>query len=142
MIEKFIPYEVLKKINNYDRIVVGGIISLKNEMDVLFIKRSKHDFMPDKWEIPSGGIKQGESMFKALKREIKEETNLNIIKIVGYESAVAYIVNNKECLQITFRVFCYGNIKLSTEHSQYIFSDLNNIKDNLDIFMLKVFNIM
>lgn len=34
-------------------------------------------------EIPAGGIDSYENVYDALKREIKEETNLDIIKIIG-----------------------------------------------------------
>ncbi|WP_242507664.1 NUDIX hydrolase [Serratia proteamaculans] len=47
------------------------------------MKRSKHEVMPDSWEIPSGGIEEGESMLQALKREIKEETNLDVFDVWG-----------------------------------------------------------
>ncbi|CAJ0993615.1 NUDIX hydrolase [Pantoea sp. Nvir] len=141
MIEKLIPHKILDSINQYYRIVVGGIITVNNESGILFIKRSKHEFMPNVWEIPSGGMEHGETMLQALSREIKEETNLNILSVDDYKNATSYQVNEKNYLQINFQVTCSGILKLSDEHSNYALSDINMFKDNLDEFMLKLLNL-
>ncbi|WP_241585865.1 NUDIX hydrolase [Rosenbergiella epipactidis] len=92
MIERLVPHDILDSLVNYDRIVVGGIISVaEDENEVLFLKHSNHEFMPGVWEIPSGGIEEGESMLQALKREIKEETNLEVFDAVDFVSAVTAV---------------------------------------------------
>lgn len=139
MIEHLVPPGIINSLVKYDRIVVGGIISIVGvEGEVLFLKRSKHEFMPDSWEIPSGGIEEGESMLQALKREIKEETNLQIFDIGNFVSAVGYVANNDKCLQINFSLRCIGNVVLSNEHSEFIFSKIDIFAHNLDYFMLRV----
>ncbi len=139
MIERLVPDDILDSLDTYDRIVVGGIISsLENDDAVLFLKRSKHEFMPNSWEIPSGGIEEGESMLQTLKREIKEETNLDVVSVGHYISAVDYFAKDKKCLQLNFKVYCTGNVKLSNEHSDFIFSTVVSFKNNLDNFMVKV----
>ncbi|MXP68015.1 NUDIX domain-containing protein [Pantoea sp. Aalb] len=142
MIEKLIPKKILNSLYNYDRILVGGIVKVKNKTGILFLKRSNCEFMPNIWEIPSGGIEKGESMLKALRREIKEETYLNIISIGKYESYVSYSKQNKQCIQINFNIICDGTIKLSSEHCEYTFSLINDFKKNLDNFMLKVLKLI
>ncbi|WP_258575725.1 NUDIX domain-containing protein [Candidatus Pantoea persica] len=139
MIERLVPHEIIDSLDKYDRIVVGGIISIVGkESAFLFLKRSPHEFMPNSWEIPSGGIKDGESMLQALKREIKEETSLEVSDVRNFVSAVEYIANNKKCLQLSFTVFCNGKIKLSEEHSDYALSKIDDFVYNLDNFMMKV----
>ncbi|HEJ9485438.1 NUDIX hydrolase [Proteus terrae] len=139
MIEPLVPYNILNSLDKYDRIVVGGIIKVDDISDkVLFLKRSQHEFMPNVWEIPSGGIEEGESILQALKREIKEETNLDILYIEKFVSAVDYLANEAKCLQINFNVRCSGKVKLSDEHSEFIFSRLDTFLSNLDEFMLKI----
>lgn len=137
MIERLVPHDILDSLDKYDRIVVGGIISVAGD-DVLFLKRSKHEFMPDSWEIPSGGIEEGESMLQALKREIKEETNLEVFDVVDFVSSVDYLAKDNKCLQLNFNVCCSGDVQLSNEHSEFIFSDVDSFINNLDDFMLRV----
>lgn len=139
MIERLVPHDILDSLDKYDRIVVGGIISVAGGRgEVLFLKRSKHQFMPDSWEIPSGGIEEGESMLQALKREIKEETNLEVFDVVDFVSAVDYLAKHNKCLQLNFNVYCSGNVQLSNEHSEFIFSEVDSFINNLDDFMLRV----
>ena len=49
------------------------------------------------------------SILQALKREIKEETNLDILYVEKFVSAVDYLANEAKCLQINFNVRCSGN---------------------------------
>ncbi|MXP56790.1 NUDIX domain-containing protein [Pantoea sp. Mhis] len=142
MIEKLIPNKILNSIINYDCIVIGGIITVEDEEGILFVKRSKNEFMANKWEIPSGNMEKGESMLQTISREIKEETSLDICKISKYESSVVYSTIDKHCLQLNFHIYCSGTVILSNEHSAYKFSDINSIKNHLDTFMLKVFNLI
>lgn len=60
-------------------IAVGALITKVNK--VLLHHRTDYDM----WDLPSGGMKKGETIFQALKREVKEETGLNIkpIKLTG-----------------------------------------------------------
>ncbi|MDC9582843.1 NUDIX hydrolase [Xenorhabdus sp. PR6a] len=141
MIERLVPQEILDSFGSYDRIVVGGIIKVENKSDVLFLKRSEHEFMPDTWEIPSGGIEEEESMLQALKREIKEEADLDVVEIEKYVSSVSYPAKGSKCLQLNFSIRCTGNVKLSAEHSDFIFSSIEAFKGNLDDFMLRVLNL-
>lgn len=139
MIERLVPHDILDSLDNYDRIVVGGIISVTGYgNEVLFLKRSKHEFMPSVWEIPSGGIEDGESMLQALKREIKEETNLEVFDVVDFVSAVDYLSKNNKCLQLNFNVRCRGIVQLSNEHSEFIFTTIHSFINNLDNFMHRV----
>ena len=61
------------------RFGVGAII-LNNENKVFVGKRK--DNPNDKWQMPQGGIDQGEDSVTAVKREIFEETNIKNIKIL------------------------------------------------------------
>ena len=64
-----------KPIPHYD--VVVGFIKKKNKF--LISKRLKNKFLGGLWELPGGKIKRGESDKQSLEREIKEETNINIV---------------------------------------------------------------
>lgn len=58
-----------------------GIIILNAKNDVFWAKRINENA----WQFPQGGIKKGETLEKAMFRELKEETGLesNHVKIVG-----------------------------------------------------------
>ena len=54
------------------------VIVVTDKSKLLLIKRSKTDeWMPLHWSFPGGHIEIGEPPYKAAKRELKEETNLD-----------------------------------------------------------------
>lgn len=56
---------------------VTAAVIIKDEK-ILICKRSKYDKQGGKWEFPGGKIEAGETQEECLKREIKEELDLNI----------------------------------------------------------------
>ena len=57
-----------------------GIIVLNNENKVFVGKRK--DNPGDKWQMPQGGVDEGEDFLTAMKRELLEETGIKNIKII------------------------------------------------------------
>ena len=57
-----------------------GIILLNNKNQVFVGKRK--DNPGDKWQMPQGGVENGEDFLTAMKRELCEETNIKNIKII------------------------------------------------------------
>ena len=57
-----------------------GIIVLNNDNKVFVGKRK--DNPGDKWQMPQGGVDEGEDYITAMKRELKEETGIENIKII------------------------------------------------------------
>ena len=57
-----------------------GVVVLNHENKVFVGKR--RDNPNDKWQMPQGGVDQGESFITAMKRELFEETNIQSIKVV------------------------------------------------------------
>ena len=54
---------------------VGAIV--ENNGSILLVKRGKQPYMGE-WAIPGGQVEWGESLHDAVKREIKEETGVDI----------------------------------------------------------------
>ncbi len=57
-----------------------GIIILNGENKVFVGKRK--DNPVDKWQMPQGGVDEGEDLISAVKRELFEETSIKNIKIL------------------------------------------------------------
>ena len=57
-----------------------GIIIL-NDQNKIFVGKRK-DNPGDKWQMPQGGVDEGEDYITAMKRELKEETGIENIKII------------------------------------------------------------
>ena len=57
-----------------------GVIILNSDNKVFVGKRK--DNPVDKWQMPQGGIDEGESYLEAMKRELFEETSITSIKIL------------------------------------------------------------
>ena len=57
-----------------------GIVVLNHENKVFVGKRKDNPI--DKWQMPQGGVDKGENFITAMKRELKEETSIQNIKIL------------------------------------------------------------
>jgi len=73
--------------------IIIGVIKNKNRY--LMTKRKSPKKEWNKWQFPGGGINFGESLEMALKREIKEETNLDVKKLV-FTQKIFEVVRKKE----------------------------------------------
>jgi 8-oxo-dGTP diphosphatase len=88
----------------------------------LIIKRSsKEDVYKNEWDLPGGKLKFGENPVNGLKREVFEETGLNI-KIVKPISVWTFFKNSgkTQVIGITFLAkVISGKIRLGKEHTDF-----------------------
>lgn len=82
--------------------------------------------MPNKlrWDMPGGRIEPSESIIEALRREVKEETNLDFVdfsKIIDIHETFYH--EGFHTVRIYFEVEAKGEIKLSTEHQEAKYFD-------------------
>ena len=127
---------------NGNRIIVHVLI--KHNDEYLIIRRSKdEDPYPDCWDIPGGMVEYGELPRDAVKRETKEEVNLNVIptKIIHEDSNLDKV---KNMVLIRLVYLCelndtIENIKLNIEHSEYkLIKNIDKL-DNVVPFLKEIF---
>lgn len=105
------------------KIIVTCIIRYIDEY--LIVKRSKNDdFLPGAWEFPGGNLNNNETILNGLKREIKEEIDIDIdltdIKLINLYDEIRS--NNIHYIELDFLYEVQDkpqNIKISNEHDDY-----------------------
>ena len=66
------------------RVIVGAIIrNLQNQLLILKMP-DNYGAYPGQWGLVGGGVEPGENVSEAMKREVREETNLEIISLEPY----------------------------------------------------------
>ena len=61
--------------------VVAAVISDKKGRILVSQRALNAKLYPGKWQVPGGKVESGENYLEALKREVKEETDLEIVSI-------------------------------------------------------------
>ena len=110
-----------------------GIIVLNDENKVFVGKRK--DNPGDKWQMPQGGVDQGEDFITAMKRELMEETSIKNIKILKELDKIYQYELPKELVGIIWKGKFRGQkqkwfitkflgkdneINLNTKHQEFI----------------------
>ncbi len=109
--------------NDSDTIAKVVIIDEKNR--VLMLKRSKYlEKYPNKWDLPGGHLHVDETLLDGLKREVKEETSLEIQDPI--------FIEKKDRTHFFMAKYNSQKIKLSKEHRAYIFIDKEALSEEDD----------
>ena len=111
------------------RIAVKAFI-VDNLNNILLIKRRSNDVhKPGVWDIPGGRLQLGEDPYSGLKREAKEEVNLNIDIIAPLHVQHFTRDDGQNITMLIFLCKTLDNeIKLSEEHTNFNWTKIN---DNL-----------
>lgn len=97
-------------------------IAVVNDGQVLVVERVPHDFQGGNYELPGGGIDEGETVIDSVKRELKEETGLDLTEITGMIRGFDYPAGPKKLVrQFNFVVTTTGyEVQLDpNEHVAY-----------------------
>jgi len=121
---------------------VGVKALLKNSKGkFLLLKRSakKYPEVGSKWDIVGGRINPGTPLFENLQREIKEETQLNLIKEPKLIAAQDILrIQGRHVVRLTYLGEIDGDPILDEDHDEYNWFDLEEIRamsvDKLDIY--------
>ena len=96
--------------------VTCAIIMIKDK--ILVTQRSEKMKLPLKWEFPGGKVEENESEIDCIKREIKEEINIEIEVLRKLSNSIYDYGNFKINLIPFIAKHIIGEIKL-TEHKDY-----------------------
>ena len=109
-------------------LTVRGIIK-NNANEILIVKRHpKSRTDPEMWELPGGKVEKGEFFADALVREIKEETNLDV-NVGDFAEAIQNDYMHKRTVQVMMYLCdVKGEVKISDEHTDWMWADLEKIK--------------
>jgi len=126
---------------------VGVKIFLKNkEGKILLLKRSpeKYGETSGRWDIPGGRIIPGSELVDNLKREVREETQLEIIEIPRFVYAQDIILpdSKKHVVRLSFegRTLAGNKVVLNEEHTAYKWLSLKEIEhqEGLDRYVKEI----
>lgn len=113
---------------------VGVKILLKNkEGKYLLVRRSseKYPEVEQQWDIVGGRIIPGTPLIKNLKREVKEEVNLEIdeesIKLISAQDILR--IEGRHVVRLTYLGEVEGEPILDEEHSEYKWVTMNELKN-------------
>ena len=125
--------------------VIFGYDESENNLKLLLIKR-KYEPFKDMWALAGGYIKYDESSIDAVKRELKEETNIDNLYL---EQLFTFSEPNRDPRGHTVSIAYYGLIKYkeykikastdSTDVKWYSIKDLPNLSFDHDIIIKKAY---
>jgi 8-oxo-dGTP diphosphatase len=130
-------------------LLAGRVLIKKSEKDnlYLFIKRSSEQVYANKWELPGGKLRTLESLDEHLKREVLEETGINV-SIINNHLAVYSRVSDEGLFKgftyvniVASGIYESGNVKLGPDHNGFKWLSIEEIK-NLDLafYMIPAIN--
>ena len=109
---------------NKERLVVSA--ALVNNNRVLVVRRSSNDSYPGMWEFPGGGVDNDETVVGAIKREVREETNLEIGE---YPINELMIHPTRTAIRVVMLFECVNadTLRLSHEQDDFYWVDLKSL---------------
>ncbi|MCD6546997.1 MAG: NUDIX hydrolase [Nanoarchaeota archaeon] len=103
-----------------------------NEKDQFLVLKYSGVYGPKvkgKWTFPSGRLEKNENYEDALKREVKEETGLDIDIVYQFFSSIITTVDGEKVLTVVYLCRPKGKkIKLCKEHTDYKWVSLKDLK--------------
>lgn len=96
--------------------VVGLVV--RQESRVLLLKRREDDYLPNMWEIPGGHVDPGETLARALARELYEETGLRLKEVLRYLGHFDYLGEFGRTREWNFEVRVHEMLRIAhPEHA-------------------------
>ncbi len=105
-----------------------GVAVIKDNK-ILMVRRQSNDYLGGVYELPGGGVDDGETIIDGAIRELKEETGLDVSRIITTFPGFDYSTNKKPHVrQINLLVETKpAPVTLSSEHDDFIWIDESNL---------------
>ncbi|MFA5871891.1 MAG: NUDIX hydrolase [Parcubacteria group bacterium] len=113
----------------------------KEDKYLILLRCPENNTFPLYWDFPGGKLKKNENPIDGIKREVREETNLEI-EPLGIEGIYEMAVNDSDC---RFTIYSTqpssGDVKLSSEHVACRWADKNEILSlKVEPYLIMYFN--
>ena len=108
---------------------------LNDKKELLMIKRAEKEYYGSVWEIPGGRLEKAEDPFSGLKREVNEETGMEI-EILNPLKVHDFIRKDKQKIHMT-TFLCRSishSVVLSHEHTEHCWTTLEKAKSMITPF--------
>ena len=110
------------------RFEIGVKALILHEDKLLLLKRiAKPEYgnLQGTWDVPGGRLEFGESPEEGLRREVKEETGLEITRIHRIvDATTVYQDAQRQIVRLTFLCSATGDVQLGNEHTEHVWSPL------------------
>ncbi len=105
-----------------------GIAVIKDNK-ILMVRRQSNDYLGGVYELPGGGVDESETIIDGAIRELKEETGLDVSRIITTFPGFDYSTDKKPHVrQLNLLVETKpAPITLSSEHDDFIWIDEGNL---------------
>jgi len=100
------------------KVVVGTII--EKDGKILILQRSKKEkAFPEMWDLPGGELDHGENIIDCVKREVKEESGLDV-EVLFPVDVFSKVIDDEHYVSIVYvSNHRSGDVKLSKEHQTF-----------------------
>ena len=125
---------------------VGVKVLIKDEAGKYLFVRRVASFKPgpQKWDIPGGRIEPHEPLHDALRREVKEETGLELENTDALLAAQDIFASDKDLhvVRLTYVGSASGEVTLSDEHDTHKWMSKADIKSevHVDSYLKQIFD--
>lgn len=105
---------------------------IKKEGKILLQRKAKGRFGEGKWNMPGGKLKDGETCFDAVKREVLEETGLKVEKLSEVGKVNFFFENSNEPVWVVhiFSAKIFSGTEMPSEEGLLEWFDLKNLPFN------------
>lgn len=99
---------------------------LVKENKILIAKRNTTDRLAGKWEFPGGTIEDGETPEQCLKREMKEEFDIEVM-VGDYFSESIYSYSHGQIRLLAYKTYWTAGEMQPKVHDDYQWIDINQL---------------
>jgi 8-oxo-dGTP diphosphatase len=101
---------------------------LINDEKIIIAKRKSTGKLPNKWEFPGGKVENNETPEQCLRREMKEEFDIDV-SVAEYLGSSIYHYDHISIELLAYRTYWEGgNISLK-DHDEYLWVPFNKLQE-------------